>query len=84
MLKNRFLSVFVLAFAAGIAMPFLLGTGMEAVAFLSLLCVFLPAIGISTAVFLFRKKGKALLVCHDKACGYSREADPMADIPTEE
>jgi DNA topoisomerase-1 len=33
---------------------------------------------------LFRKKGKALLVCHDKACGYSREAEPMADIPTEE
>ncbi len=62
MLKNRFLSVFVLAFAAGIAMPFLLGTGMEAVAFLSLLCVFLPAIGISTAVFLFRKKGKAFLL----------------------
>ena len=23
---------------------------------------------------LFRKKGKALLVCHDKNCGYSREA----------
>lgn len=22
---------------------------------------------------LFRKKGKALLVCHDKTCGYSRE-----------
>ena len=22
---------------------------------------------------LFRKKGKNLLVCHDKACGYSRE-----------
>ena len=25
---------------------------------------------------LFRKKGKALLVCHDKACGYSRETEP--------
>ena len=23
---------------------------------------------------LYRKKGKALIVCHDKACGYSREA----------
>ena len=23
---------------------------------------------------LFRKKGKALIVCHDKACGYSRTA----------
>jgi len=23
---------------------------------------------------LFRKKGKALIVCHDKACGYTREA----------
>jgi hypothetical protein len=33
---------------------------------------------------LFRKKGKALLVCHDKACGYSREAEPMAENPTEE
>ena len=28
---------------------------------------------------LFRKKGKALLVCHDKSCGYSRETDPVAD-----
>ena len=28
---------------------------------------------------LFRKKGKALLVCHDKSCGYSRETDPGAD-----
>ena len=28
---------------------------------------------------LFRKKGKALLVCHDKACGYSREAEPVAE-----
>lgn len=25
---------------------------------------------------LFRKKGKPLLVCHDKACGYSRETEP--------
>ena len=33
---------------------------------------------------LFRKKGKALPVCHDKACGYSREAEPMAENPTEE
>ena len=33
---------------------------------------------------LFRKKGKALLVCHDKNCGYSREAEPMAEMPTEE
>ena len=33
---------------------------------------------------LFRKKGKALLVCHDKACGYSREAEPMAETPVEE
>ena len=28
---------------------------------------------------LFRKKGKALLVCHDKACGYSRETEPAAE-----
>ena len=29
---------------------------------------------------LFRKKGKALLVCHNKPCNYSREAEPMADV----
>ena len=23
---------------------------------------------------LFRKKGKTLILCHDKACGYEREA----------
>ncbi len=28
---------------------------------------------------LFRKKGKALLVCHSKACGYSREAEPLPE-----
>ena len=33
---------------------------------------------------LFRKKGKSLLVCHDKACGYSREVEPMAEAPVEE
>jgi len=27
---------------------------------------------------LFRKKGKALLVCHDKACGYRREVEESA------
>ena len=26
---------------------------------------------------LFRKKGKALLVCHDKACGYRRETEEV-------
>ena len=31
---------------------------------------------------LFRKKGKNLLVCHDKACGYSREI-PEGEIPEE-
>ncbi|MBO7342186.1 MAG: type I DNA topoisomerase [Clostridia bacterium] len=30
---------------------------------------------------LFRKKGKALLVCHDKACGYRRETE---ELPAEE
>lgn len=25
---------------------------------------------------LFKKKGKALIVCHDKACGYKRDAEP--------
>ena len=33
---------------------------------------------------LFRKKGKALLVCHDKACGYSREVEPMAELSIED
>ncbi len=35
---------------------------------------------------LFRKKGKALLVCHNKPCGYSREAEPMpeAELPIED
>ena len=29
---------------------------------------------------LFRKKGKALLVCHNKPCDYSREAEPMPEV----
>ncbi len=29
---------------------------------------------------LFRKKGKSLLVCHNKACGYSREVEPLPEI----
>ena len=62
MLKNRFLSVFVLAFAAGIAMPFLLGTGMEAVAFLISLGISLPLVAIPLMVFLLRKKGKTALL----------------------
>ena len=62
MLKNRFLSVFVLAFAAGIAMPFLLGTGMEAVAFVVSLCIFLPLVGIPLGIFLITKKYKSLLL----------------------
>ena len=33
---------------------------------------------------LFRKKGKALLVCHDKSCGYSREVEPMAEPEVQE
>ena len=33
---------------------------------------------------LFRKKGKPLLVCHDKACGYSRETEPeVSDVVQE-
>lgn len=47
MLKNRFLSVFTLAFAAGIAMPFLLGTEKEAVSFLACACL------AALLVFLF-------------------------------
>ncbi len=33
---------------------------------------------------LFRKKGKSLLVCHNKPCGYSREVEPLPETPTEE
>ena len=33
---------------------------------------------------LFRKKGKSLLICHDKDCGYSREVEPMAEAPIED
>ncbi len=33
---------------------------------------------------LFRKKGKPLLVCHDKSCGYSRETEPMVETPVED
>ncbi len=29
---------------------------------------------------LFRKKGKSLLVCHNKPCGYSREVEPLPEI----
>ena len=31
---------------------------------------------------LFRKKGKALLVCHNKPCDYSREVEPLPEIET--
>ncbi len=35
---------------------------------------------------LFRKKGKAQLVCHNKSCGYTREVEPLPEIeaPVEE
>lgn len=46
MLKNRFLSVFALAFAAGIAMPILLGTGKEAVSFLICACLAALFVGV--------------------------------------
>ena len=32
---------------------------------------------------LFRKKGKALLVCHDKACGYRRETEELPEESAE-
>ncbi len=31
---------------------------------------------------LFRKKGKSLIVCHDKDCGYYREAEELQDVET--
>ena len=33
---------------------------------------------------LFRKKGKAMLVCHDKACGYSRLTEAVAEPEVQE
>ncbi len=35
---------------------------------------------------LFRKKGKPLLVCHNKPCGYSREVEPLpeTEMPIED
>ncbi len=33
---------------------------------------------------LFRKKGKALIVCHDKTCGYRREAEELPAQESEE
>ena len=33
---------------------------------------------------LFRKKGKALLVCHDKACGYRREVEDVHEEENEQ
>ncbi len=38
----------------------------------------------SCGQMLFRKKGKALLVCHDKACGYSRETEAVAEPEMQE
>ena len=32
---------------------------------------------------LFRKKGKALIVCHDKACGYQRECEELPEESVE-
>lgn len=46
MLKDRFLSVFALAFAAGIAAPFALGTETKAVSFVCLICLAAVAAGI--------------------------------------
>ena len=34
---------------------------------------------------LFRKKGKNKIVCHNEACGYKRDADPITEPePTED
>ena len=33
---------------------------------------------------LFRKKGKSVLACHSKSCGYTREVEPLPDSPVEE
>ncbi len=46
MLKDRFLSVFALAFAAGIATPLAFGTETKAVSFVILLCLAAVAVGI--------------------------------------
>lgn len=46
MLKDRFLSVFALAFAAGIATPIVTGTERKAVSFVVLFCLAAAAVGI--------------------------------------
>ena len=62
MLKNRFLSVFALAFAAGIATPFLAGNGWEAVIFIILLVLALTIGGLYTACCFKAKELKKYLL----------------------
>ncbi len=38
----------------------------------------------SCGEMLFRKKGKSVLACHNKACGYTREVEPLPELPAEE
>lgn len=52
MLKDRFLSVFGLAFAAGIAAPFALGTETKAVSFVCLLCL----VGLAVGIYLWARR----------------------------
>ncbi len=62
MLKNRFLSVFALAFAAGIATPFLAGNGWEAVIFIILFALALTFGGLYTACCFKAKELKKYLL----------------------
>lgn len=52
MLKDRFLSVFALAFAAGIAAPFAFGTETKAVSFIVLLCL----AAVAVAIYVWAKR----------------------------
>ncbi len=62
MLKNRFLSVFALAFAAGIATPFLAGNGWEAVVFLLFFAFALLVTGLYIASAFRAKEVKKYLL----------------------
>ena len=62
MLKNRFLSVFALAFAAGIATPLLAQSGWEAVVFILFLALALVFVGVYVAVHFMAKDAKKIIV----------------------
>lgn len=62
MLKNRFLSVFALAFAAGIATPFLAENGWEAVVFILFIALALVFGGLYAIAHFKAEEGKKILL----------------------